>query len=155
MKFGLSNMNLGKMQQLTWQICCPSRTVLLASNISLFGKRHIEHKHYDMTIKLHRNLNLCMQWDGCTWEDKDKAGCQSSNQWDDPANIWNEESEDEGDDKPHQRLQDPPPLLSTYTHLYLLTLETQPKALDNCPGRTHDNTRAQWGNALMLNALGL
>lgn len=76
-----------------------------------------------------------------TWEDKDKAGCQSSDQRDHPTNIWDEEGEDEGDDKPHQRLQDPPPLLTTHTHLHLLALETQPKSLYNGPGRSHDYRR--------------
>lgn len=68
-----------------------------------------------------------------SWEDKDKAGRQSSDQRDHPADIWDEEGEDEGDDKPHQRLQDPPPLLPTHTHLHLLTLETQPKSFYNGP----------------------
>lgn len=77
----------------------------------------------------------------CTWEDKDEAGCQSSDQRDHSTNIWDEEGEDEGDDKPHQRLQDPPPPLTTYTHLYLFTLETQPKSLYNCPKTTHDHSR--------------
>lgn len=59
-----------------------------------------------------------------TWEYKDKTGCQSSNQWDYPTNVWDEEGKDEGDNKPHQSLQDPPPLLTADAHLHLLALET-------------------------------
>lgn len=84
---------------------------------------------YSVTLTTEQNLKSYKSMEGnVTWEDEDKASCQSSNQRDHPTNIWDEESEDERDDKPHQRLQDPPPLLTTHTHLHLLALEAQPES---------------------------
>lgn len=128
-------------EHLTWQIGCLSLIVWLASNINLLDTSHkditVWHLHLSCTeIKTENN-------DGSvTWEDKDKAGCQSSNQWDHSTNIWDEEGEDEGHSAPHQSLQDHPPLFTTYTHLNLLASETQPKSFYNRPGETND-TRVQ------------
>lgn len=84
---------------------------------------------------------------GVTWEDKDEAGCESSNQWDHTPDVGGEEREDEGDDEPHHRLQDPPPALTPHAHLHLLASETQPKSLYDGSAASHDHTWLSWRKA--------
>lgn len=70
-----------------------------------------------------------------TWEHKDEAGGQAPDHGDDPADVGDEERQNQRDDKPHQSLQDAPPLLAADAHLHLLALETQPQSFDDRPGR--------------------
>lgn len=84
---------------------------------------------------------------GRTWKHKDETGRQPSYKWDDTADVWDEEGEDQGDNKPHQCLQDPPPLLAAHAYLHLFTLKTQPKSFYDCPAGTPHYSRLQWGNA--------
>lgn len=109
-----------------------------------------EHHMKNITVMHLNGLVGKSEW-SFTWEDKDETSCQSSNQRDHSPDVWDEEGEDEGDDEPHQGLQDPPPLLTTHTHLHLLALKTQPKSFYNCPANmvTHGHTRAQWGNCIV------
>jgi len=111
--------------------------------------------HFSVTFKTWpKSETLGIHEESVTREDKDKAGCQSSDQRDHPTDIWDEEGEDERDNKPHQRLQDPPPLLTAHTHLHLLALETQPKSFYDCPGEGggaggDTGTRGWWRNAAL------
>lgn len=117
---------------LTLKTCRPSLTTWLASNTNLLGqwenKQLTQQWRTNLTTNIGGNKSASF-----TWKNKDKAGCQSSNQWYHPTNIWDEEGQKEGGDKPNQRLQDAPPALTADAHFHLLALETQPQSLYNGP----------------------
>lgn len=81
------------------------------------------------------------EW-GVTWEHKDEAGRQSSDHRDDPTDVWDEERQNQGDDKPHHSLQHAPPFLTADTHLHLLALEAQPQSFYYGPGYLNDQISA-------------
>lgn len=119
-------------RQLTWQIGCRSLKAWLGSNTDL--SRGTKRQASAWTRFKIQNLQRAV-W-AVTWEHKDEAGGQAPDHRDDPADVRDEERQNQRDDKPHQSLQDAPPLLAADAHLHLLALETQPQSFDDRPGRS-------------------
>lgn len=113
----------------------------VSESLACIKHKPVKLKRHNETFKAPPRPERERRTRSVTWEHEDEAGRQSSDQRDDAADVWDEESEDEGDDEPHQCLQDPPPSLTANTHLHLLALETQPQALYHCPaGARHRRT---------------
>lgn len=70
-----------------------------------------------------------------TWEDKDEAGGQASDERDDLADVRDEERQEQGEQEPDQRLQHSPPPLPPHVFLHWHSLVAQPQALDHRPVR--------------------
>lgn len=62
----------------------------------------------------------------CTWEDEDEAGCQASNDRDDLADVRDKECKQQGEQEPHQCLQDSAPPLQPHVLLHWHPLVAQP-----------------------------
>lgn len=76
---------------------------------------------------------------GRTWEDKDEAGSQASDDRDDLADVRDEERQQQGQQEPDQCLQYSPPLLPRHVLFHWSLLVAQPQAFDHRP--------AQWRGA--------
>lgn len=74
-----------------------------------------------------------------TWEDKDEAGGQASDDRDDLADVRDEECQQQREQEPDQRLQHSPPSLPPHVLLHGHPLVAQPQAFDHRP--------ATWRNA--------
>lgn len=71
-----------------------------------------------------------------TWEDEDEASGQASDDRDDLADVRDEQSQQQGEQKPDQRLQHSPPPLPPQVLLHGHPLVAQPQALHHCPAHT-------------------
>ena len=77
-----------------------------------------------------------------TWEDKDEAGGQASDDWDDLADVRDEERQQQGEQEPDQRLKHSPPPLPAHVFLHRHALVAQPQAFDHRPAHKERGSEA-------------
>lgn len=70
-----------------------------------------------------------------TWENKDEAGGQASDDRDDLADVRDEERQQQGEQEPDEGLQHAPPPLAPHVLLHGHPLIAQPQAFDHRPAR--------------------
>lgn len=77
-----------------------------------------------------------------TWEDKDEAGGQASNDRDDLADVRDEERQQQGEQEPDEGLQHAPPPLPPHVLLHRHPLVAQPQAFDHRPAHKDSSSEA-------------